>query len=109
MNDGIKVSGGDKLGKTIVFAKNHAHAVFIEERFNINYPEYAGKFLRVIDNYETKAQDLLEKFTDPFEEQEPQIAVSVDMMDTGVDAPRVVNLVFFKMVKSSSKVLANDW
>jgi type I restriction enzyme R subunit len=103
MNDGIKVSGGDKLGKTIVFAKNHAHAVFIEERFNINYPEYGGKFLRVIDNYETKAQNLLEKFTDPFEEQDPQIAVSVDMMDTGVDAPRVVNLVFFKMVKSSSK------
>jgi type I restriction enzyme, R subunit len=103
MNDGIKVSGGDKLGKTIVFAKNHAHAVFVEERFNINYPEYAGKFLRVIDNYETKAQDLLDKFKDPFEEQDPQIAVSVDMMDTGVDAPRVVNLVFFKMVKSSSK------
>ena len=103
MKDGIKVSGGDKLGKTIVFAKNHAHAIFIEERFNFNYPEYGGKFLRVIDNYETKAQDLLEKFTDPFEEQEPQIAVSVDMMDTGVDAPRVVNLVFFKMVKSSSK------
>lgn len=103
MNDGIKVSGGDKLGKTIIFAKNHSHAVFIEERFNKNYPEYAGHFLRVIDNYETKAQDLLEKFADPFEEQEPQIAVSVDMMDTGVDAPRVVNLVFFKIVKSSSK------
>ncbi|MDA7728777.1 DEAD/DEAH box helicase family protein [Flavobacteriales bacterium] len=103
MNDGIKVSGGDKLGKTIIFAKNHLHAVFIEERFNKNYPEYSGHFLRVIDNYETKAQDLLEKFTDHFEEQDPQIAVSVDMMDTGVDAPRVVNLVFFKMVKSSSK------
>jgi len=103
MNNGIKVNGGDKLGKTIIFAKNHAHAVFIEERFNFNYPEFRGKFLRVIDNYETKAQDLLEKFTDPFEEQEPQIAVSVDMMDTGVDAPRVVNLVFFKMIKSSSK------
>ncbi|OAD46015.1 restriction endonuclease [Polaribacter atrinae] len=103
MNDGIKVNGGDKLGKTIIFAKNHAHAVFIEERFNKNYPEYSGKFLRVIDNYETKAQDLLEKFADPLEEQEPQIAVSVDMMDTGVDAPRVVNLVFFKIVKSSSK------
>jgi len=103
MNDGIKVSGGDKLGKTIIFAKNHAHAVFIEERFNKNYPEYSGKFLRVIDNYETKAQDLLEKFTDPYTEQEPQIAVSVDMMDTGVDAPRVVNLVFFKMVKSPTK------
>ena len=103
MNDGIKVSGGDKLGKTIVFAKNHAHAIFIEERFNNNYPEYGGKFLRVIDNYAEKAQDLLEKFTDSYTEQDPQIAVSVDMMDTGVDAPRVVNLVFFKMVKSSSK------
>jgi len=103
MTDGIKVSGGDKLGKTIIFAKNHQHAVFIEERFNKNYPEYSGHFLRVIDNYETKAQDLLEKFTYPFEEQNPQIAVSVDMMDTGVDAPRVVNLVFFKIVRSSSK------
>ena len=103
MKDGIKVSGGDKLGKTIIFAKNHQHALFIEERFNKNYPEYSGHFLRVIDNYESKAQDLLEKFTDPFEELNPQIAVSVDMMDTGVDAPRVVNLVFFKMVKSSTK------
>ena len=103
MNDGVKVSGGDKLGKTIIFAKNHKHAEFIEKRFNKNYPEFSGKFLRVIDNYETKAQDLLEKFTNPFEEEDPQIAVSVDMMDTGVDAPRVVNLVFFKMVKSSSK------
>lgn len=103
MDTGIKVSGGDKLGKTIIFAKNHAHAVFIEERFNKNYPEYGGKFLRVIDNYETKAEDLLEKFKDPYEEQDPQIAVSVDMMDTGVDAPRVVNLVFFKLVKSTSK------
>jgi type I restriction enzyme R subunit len=103
MTEGIKVEGGDKLGKTIIFAKNHDHADFIEKRFNKNYPEYAGKFLRVIDNYETKAQDLLEKFCYPIEELEPQIAVSVDMMDTGVDAPRVVNLIFFKMVKSHAK------
>jgi type I restriction enzyme R subunit len=103
MTSGIKVQGGDKLGKTIIFAKNHDHALFIEQRFNKNYPEYAGKFLRVIDNYETKAQDLLEVFVDKYEEHEPQIAVSVDMMDTGVDAPRVVNLVFFKQVKSSTK------
>ena len=103
MTSGIKVQGGDKLGKTIIFAKNHEHAVFIEQRFNKNYPEYAGKFLRVIDNYETKAQSLLEMFVDKYEEHEPQIAVSVDMMDTGVDAPRVVNLVFFKQVKSSTK------
>ncbi len=103
MTDGIKVDGGDKLGKTIIFAKNHAHAVFIRDRFNKNYPEYGGKFLEVIDNYETKAQDLLEKFVDPYQEQNPQIAVSVDMMDTGVDAPRVVNLVFFKIVRSVTK------
>ena len=103
MTHGIKVQGGDKLGKTIIFAKNHNHAIFIEERFNKNYPEYAGKFLRVIDNYETKAQNLLEIFVDPYEEHDPHIAVSVDMMDTGVDAPRVVNLVFFKQMKSSTK------
>ena len=103
MTEGIKVEGGDKLGKTIIFAKSHNHAVFIEDRFNKNYPEYSGKFLRVIDNYETKAQDLLEIFVDKHEERDPQIAVSVDMMDTGVDAPRVVNLVFFKQVKSSTK------
>jgi len=103
MLNGIKVQGGDKLGKTIIFAKNHNHAIFIEEQFNKNYPEYAGKFLRVIDNYASHAQDLLEVFVDAYEESDPQIAVSVDMMDTGVDAPRVVNLVFFKQVKSPTK------
>lgn len=103
MTNGQKTEGGDKTGKSIIFARNHNHAAFIEKRFNINYPEYSGKFLRVIDNYETKAQDLLEVFCLPHEEADPQIAVSVDMMDTGVDAPRVVNLVFFKPVKSVAK------
>lgn len=104
MNYGQKVEGGDKLGKTIIFAKNHRHAVFIEERFNKNYPDLGGNFLRVIDNYEDKAQDLLEKFCfEKGDEKDPQIAVSVDMMDTGVDAPRVLNLVFFKEVKSFAK------
>ncbi|MCG8182754.1 DEAD/DEAH box helicase family protein [Tenacibaculum piscium] len=103
MTNGIKVNAGDMLGKTIIFAKNHRHAIFIEERFNKNYPEYSGGFLKVIDNYESKAQDLLEKFCDDKQHQMPQIAVSVDMMDTGVDAPQVVNLVFFKQVRSYSK------
>lgn len=103
MLHGLKVEGGDKLGKTIIFAKKHEHAMFIEERFNKNYPEYNGHFLRVIDNYEPKAQDLLDRFTNDLQEENPQIAVSVDMMDTGVDAPRVLNLVFFKMVRSASK------
>ena len=103
MTNGIKVNGGDMLGKTIIFAKNHRHAIFIEERFNKNYPEYSSHFLKVIDNYESKAQDLLEKFCDDKQQQLPQIAVSVDMMDTGVDAPKVVNLVFFKQVRSYAK------
>lgn len=103
INHGLKVAGGDKVGKSIIFAKNHRHAVFIEERFNKNYPEYGGHFCRVIDNYNDKAQDLLEKFCYDKEELDPQIAISVDMMDTGVDAPSVVNLVFFKPVKSYAK------
>lgn len=103
MTSGVKVDGGDKIGKTIIFAKNHKHAVYIEERFNKNYPEYSGKFCRVIDNQTEKAQDILERFVLDKEEKEPQIAISVDMMDTGVDAPRVVNLVFFKPVRSVAK------
>jgi len=103
MASGLKVDGGDKIGKTIIFAKSHRHAVFIEERFNKNYPEYGGSFCRVIDNYQDKAQDLLEKFRYDKDELPPQIAISVDMMDTGVDAPRVLNLVFFKEVKSYAK------
>jgi type I restriction enzyme, R subunit len=103
MTNGSKIQGDDKLGKTIIFAKNHKHALFIEDRFNKNYPEYCGKFLRIIDNYEPKAQSLLEIFCLPLDDIEPQIAVSVDMMDTGVDAHRVVNLVFFKSVKSVTK------
>jgi type I restriction enzyme, R subunit len=103
MTQGIKVDGGDKLGKTIIFAKNHRHAIYIEERFNKNYPQYSGEFCRVIDNQTVKAQDLLEKFVLDKEEKQPQIAISVDMMDTGVDAPRVVNLVFFKPVRSYAK------
>jgi len=101
MERGIKVEGGDKLGKTIIFARNHRHALYIEERFNELYPQYRGKFLRVIDNFEKKAQGLLDDFSEV--SKFPQIAVSVDMLDTGVDIPEVVNLVFFKTVKSKAK------
>lgn len=101
---GLKVESGNKIGKTIIFAKNHRHAEFIAERFYANYPEYGGGFLEVIDNYNDKAQDLVKKFSfDKGEEKNPQIAVSVDMLDTGIDAPRVLNLVFFKEVKSYTK------
>ncbi|MEX1211347.1 MAG: DEAD/DEAH box helicase family protein [Balneolaceae bacterium] len=102
MEHGVKVEGGDRLGSTIIFAKNHKHATFIREVFDENYPHYAGHFARVIHNKIEHAQDLIEKFCSE-EHKFPVIAISVDMMDTGIDAPDVVNLVFFKPVRSRTK------
>lgn len=101
MLNGIKVEGGDKLAKTIVFARSHQHAKFIEERFNKQFPAYKGDFLKVIDYHEEYRGDLLNKFKE--KTKMPQIAVSVDMLDTGIDVPEVCNLVFFKPVRSSVK------
>lgn len=101
MEHGIKVEGGDRLGDTIVFARNHAHAVFIKEIFDKNFPQYAGTFASVIDNRVEYAQNLVERFCAP--QKKPVIAISVDMMDTGIDAPDCVNLVFFKPVRSKAK------
>ncbi|OUJ69936.1 DEAD/DEAH box helicase family protein [Hymenobacter crusticola] len=101
MAHGIKVEGGDKLGKTILFARSHRHALYIEERFQKLFPQLGSDFLRIIDNYDDYAQDLIEKFENP--SLRPQLAVSVDMLDTGIDIPDVVNLVFFKPVRSSAK------
>jgi type I restriction enzyme, R subunit len=101
MEKGIHVEGGDKLGKTIVFAKNHQHALKIVERFDVLFPEYGGEFAKVIDYSVNYYQTLIEDFST--KEKMPQIAVSVDMLDTGVDIPEVVNLVFFKKVRSKSK------
>lgn len=101
MERGLKVEGGDKLGKTIIFAKNHRHAVAIVERFDILYPTLKGHFARVIDIKTNYYQSLIDDFS--VWSKLPQIAVSVDMLDTGVDIPEVVNLVFFKKVRSKSK------
>jgi type I restriction enzyme R subunit len=101
MTRGLTVAGGDRLGKTIVFAKNHAHAEFIADRFNANYPHYKGEFARVIDFTVEYAQSLIDSFSHP--DKAPHIAISVDMLDTGIDVPEVVNLVFFKLVRSKTK------
>lgn len=101
MTRGHKVAGGDRLGKTIVFAKNNAHANFIADRFNANYPHYAGQFARVITYQTEYAQSLIDDFS--VKEKAPHIAISVDMLDTGIDVPEVVNLVFFKIVRSKAK------
>ena len=101
MTRGLTVAGGDRLGKTIIFAKNQAHADFIAERFNVNYPHYRGAFARTITFKTEYAQSLIDDFSHP--ERSPHIAVSVDMLDTGIDVPEVVNLVFFKLVRSKTK------
>jgi len=101
MTKGEKVAGGDRLGKTIVFAKSNAHADFIAERFNINYPQYKGHFARVVTYKTEYAQSLIDEFS--MKEGMPHIAISVDMLDTGIDVPEVVNLVFFKIIRSKTK------
>lgn len=101
MNDGIRVKDGTMIGKTILFAYNHKHAVFVAERFAALYPDLGHDFCRVIDNYEKYSSDLINRFADA--EKQPQIAVSVDMLDTGIDIPEVVNLVFFKPIHSKIK------
>jgi type I restriction enzyme R subunit len=101
MTHGLKVAGGDRLGKTIIFAKNNAHADFIAERFNVNYPHYNGHFARTITYKTEYAQSLIDDFSS--KDKMPHIAISVDMLDTGIDVPEAVNLVFFKIVRSKTK------
>ena len=100
MNEGIKIDYGQNLGKTIIFAKNHDHAEKILEVFNKEYP-HLPDYAKVIDNYINYAQSAIDEFSDP--KKMPQIAISVDMLDTGIDVPEVVNLVFFKKVMSKAK------
>ena len=100
MTKGLKIDFGQKLGKTIIFAKNHEHAQKILDVFEKEYPHLPG-YAKVIDNYMTYAQSAIDEFSDA--RKLPQIAISVDMMDTGIDVPEVLNLVFFKKVMSKAK------
>ena len=103
MENGLKVQYGERIGKSIIFAYNHRHAELIVDRFHKLYPEYGSEFCALIDNYVTYSQDLIDKFE--VRDNNPQIAVSVDMLDTGIDVPDVLNLVFFKIVKSKIKFM----
>ncbi|KGM52503.1 restriction endonuclease subunit R [Lysobacter concretionis Ko07 = DSM 16239] len=103
MEHGLKVDGGDTLGKTIIFAVNQRHAEFIAQRFDHHYPHYKGAFARVVTHSVTYAQSLIDDFSRVA--RLPQIAISVDMLDTGIDVPEIVNLVFFKAVRSKVKFL----
>src|SRR5699024_1771741 len=101
MEKGIKVAGGDRLGKTIIFAKNSRHAEHIVKRFNHLFPHLSSHFCRQIDYSVNYVDTLIDDFKT--KDAEPHIAVSVDMLDTGIDVPEVVNLVFFKKVRSKTK------
>ncbi|WBB78651.1 DEAD/DEAH box helicase family protein [Micromonospora sp. WMMD882] len=103
MTQGRRVAGGDRIGKTIIFARNYEHARFIWERFDQSYQMYGGHHAQIITHRTKYAQSLIDDFSQP--EKDPHIAISVDMLDTGVDVPEVVNLVFFKVVRSKSKFL----
>ncbi len=101
MTYGARVEGGDRLGKTIIFARNKKHAEFIVKRFDTLYPEHQGGFARVITHDVALAQDLISKFS--IKDSDPHIAVSVDMLDTGIDVPEILNLVFAKLIRSKTK------
>jgi len=101
MEHGQRVDYGLKLGKTIIFAKNHNHAEKILEIWNKEYPDFPSHYCRVIDNYSSYPQNIIDDFSEP--NKFPQIAVSVDMLDTGIDVPEILNLVFFKKVFSRAK------
>lgn len=103
MTHGLRVEDGDRLGKTIIFAKNHDHAQFILKRFDANYPHFRGEFAQVIDFQTEYAEALIDDFSTP--EKSPHIAISVDMLDTGIDVEEVLNLVFFKVVRSKTKFM----
>jgi len=101
MTNGLKVDYGQKVGKTIIFAKNHLHAEKILEVFHKEYPYLPDDFAKVVDNKIKYAQSIIDEFSD--KDKMPQIAISVDMLDTGIDVPEILNLVFFKKVMSKAK------
>ncbi|EOU1137618.1 DEAD/DEAH box helicase family protein [Clostridium perfringens] len=101
MTEGLRIEGGEKLGKTIIFAKSSRHAKAIVERFNKLYPEYGGNFAKVVEHKTPYVDTIIDDFSD--KDKMPQIAVSVDMLDTGIDIPEILNLVFFKKVRSKTK------
>ncbi len=102
MENGFREETGQTPGKTIIFARNHQHAMLLNEVFNELFPQYGGKFCRVIDNYDSRADQLIDDFKSD-KDSYPRIAVSVDMLDTGIDVPEIINLVFAKPIRSLVK------
>ncbi len=101
---GVKNRSGEELGKTIIFAKNKKHAYFLRDIFlELDKELFGNDYVKVVLHSEPKSQEFIERFCDEEKDRLPQIVISVDMMDTGIDAPSCVNLVFYKPVKSYTK------
>lgn len=103
MENGLRDATGQVPGKSIIFARNHQHAMLLRQLFDEMYPQYAGKFCQVIDNYDPRAEQLIDDFKGEGTNNDLTIAISVDMLDTGIDIPEILNLVFAKPVKSPVK------
>lgn len=103
MENGLRDATGQLPGKSIIFARNHQHAVLIRQMFDEMYPQYGGRFCQVIDNYDPRAEQLIDDFKGDGVNAELTIAISVDMLDTGIDIPEILNLVFAKPVRSPVK------
>lgn len=103
MENGLRDATGQLPGKSIIFARNHQHAVLMRQMFDEMYPQYGGRFCQVIDNYDPRAEQLIDDFKGDGVNAELTIAISVDMLDTGIDIPEILNLVFAKPVRSPVK------
>ena len=103
MEDGLRDATGQVPGKSIIFARNHPHAILMRQLFDEMYPQYGGRFCQVIDNYDPRAEQLIDDFKGDGTNDDLTIAISVDMLDTGIDIPEILNLVFAKPVRSPVK------
>jgi type I restriction enzyme, R subunit len=103
MENGLRDATGQLPGKSIIFARNHQHAILLRQLFDEMYPQYGGKFCQVIDNYDPRAEQLIDDFKGEGTNNELTIAISVDMLDTGIDIPEILNLIFAKPVRSPVK------
>ena len=103
MENGLRDATGQLPGKSIIFARNHQHAVLMRQMFDEMYPQYGGRFCQVIDNYDPRAEQLIDDFKGDGANSELTIAISVDMLDTGIDIPEILNLIFAKPVRSPVK------
>ncbi len=98
MTNGIKDATQSLVGKSIIFAQSQEHAEHLESMFVKLYPQYGTKVCKVIHNKVDRPEARIDEFKNP--ENPFRIAISVDMLDTGIDVPEVVNLVFARPVKS---------